>query len=105
MLRVTNFEKFCSIIDNFKASGIQVKIFGNREEIYIGWLSDKPCKANTLQIRLVALTSIGTIYCDERFNLDKDSELVEQANALITSLEITNAELSCGDGNGKISIK
>lgn len=104
MLRITNFEKFCSIIDNFKASGIQVKIFGNREEIYIGWLSDKPCKANTLQIRLVAMTSIGTIYCNENIKID-DSELIKQAETLINSLEIINADVSFGDGNGRISIK
>ncbi|MEY8381942.1 hypothetical protein AALG83_02070 [Christensenellaceae bacterium 44-20] len=104
MLRIIGLDKFCSVINDFKASGIQVKVFGSNEEIFTGWF-DEPRKSNTLSVRLVAMTSVGTLYCNERFNLDKDSELVEQANALITSLEITNAELSFGDGNGKISIK
>ena len=104
MIRITGLDKFCSVINDFKASGIQVKIFGHNKEIFTGWF-DESSEANTLSVKLLAMTSVGTLYCNESFMLNEASELVEQANSLIASLEITNAELSFGDGNGKISIK
>lgn len=103
MVRVRTFEKFCSIISDFKTSGIQVKIFGNKKEDCTGWFDD-PLKTNRIQIRLLAMTSIGTIYCHERIIFD-DPESIKQTVALINSLEITSADIAFNDENGTISIK
>lgn len=105
MIHISNIEKFCSVIDNFEKSGIQVKLFGYKREDFFGAHAAFNTPANnSLLIRILAMTSVGSIYCDQVFKLS-DAEAVEKANSLFDSLDIMDAELSYDKQSGILSVE
>lgn len=59
---------------------------------------------SALAIRIVALTSVGTIYCNS-FTKLKESETVENAKQLYNQLSVTNAQVSYSKDSGTVTIK
>lgn len=59
---------------------------------------------NTLAIHIVALTSVGTIYCNSYTKL-KEQEVVENAKQLYDQLSVTNAQVSYSQDSSTVTIK
>lgn len=105
MIHMNNFEKFCSVLDTFKADNILIKLFGNKHEEFHGAFSGFSTPPNNaLHIQVVALTSVGTIYCNQIIKLSNE-ELVNAASQLFSSLDISDCEISYSKESGTISFK
>lgn len=97
--------KFHSIITDLKNSGISVHLYGNSTECFSGaYVGFETPSNNTLEIHIVALTSVGTIYCNSYTRL-KEQEAVENAKRLYNQLSVTNAQLSYSKDSGTVTIK
>ena len=105
MIFMYDFKKFCSTVDDLKSSNIQLKLFGQMEEKFSGSYAgfDTPPN-NTLSIHIVALTSIGTFYCQEGIKF-KDSDSVENAKKSFESLSVSQADVSFDKETGCITFK
>lgn len=105
MIYIDDINKFFCVISDLKNSGIPVHLYGNAEETFSGAYAgfDTPPN-NTLIIRIVALTSVGTIYCNSHTKL-KDSEKTENAKQIYQQLSVSDAEVSYINESGTVSIK
>lgn len=105
MIYIDDICKFHSIITDLQDSGVSVHLYGNSTECFSGAYAgfDTPPN-NTLAIRIVALTSVGTIYCNS-FTKLKESETVENAKQLYNQLSVTNAHVSYSKDSGTVTIK
>lgn len=105
MIYIDDICKFHSIITDLKDSGVSVHLYGNSTECFSGAYAgfDTPPN-NTLAIRIVTLTSVGTIYCNS-FTKLKESETVENAKQLYNQLSVTNAQVSYSKDSGTVTIK
>ena len=105
MIYIDDICKFHSIITDLQDSGVSVHLYGNSTECFSGAYAgfDTPPN-NTLAIRIVALTSVGTIYCNS-FTKLKESETVENAKQLYNQLSVTNAQVYYSKDSGTVTIK
>lgn len=76
MILINDFQKFHATLMDLKESKIQYKLFGNTGETSSDpfSFSENPPN-NALQIKLVALTSIGTIFCDSKIKLSEHESI------------------------------
>lgn len=105
MIYIDDICKFHSIITDLKDSGVSVHLYGNSTECFSGayaGLNTPP--NNTLAIRIVALTSVGTIYCNSSIKL-KNQETAENAMQLYNQLSVTDAQVSYSKDSGTVTIK
>lgn len=105
MIYTDDICKFHAIITDLKNSGVSVHLYGNSTECFSGAYAgfDTPPN-NTLTIRIVALTSVGTIYCNS-FTKLKESETVENAKQLYNQLSVTDAQVSYSKDSGIVTLK
>lgn len=105
MLHIKSLIKFNELLDDFKKDNISYKIYGNSNERFVGLNSSLGLldKNNTIVINLLALTSIGAIYCHETINF-KQTETVELSKAILAKLPIINATLSYNTDNDSITL-
>lgn len=104
MILINDFQKFYSIITELTDSEIQCKLYGNMEEVFrgaFGGLETPP--NNTLCIKVVALTTIGTIYCNVSAKLN-DNNTVSFLKHLYSNLHISEARVSYDKTSGNITI-
>ena len=105
MIYMDNFEKFHSIISDLKASGAQVYLYGKTDERYSGAFGGfETPPNNTFTIRIVALTSVGTIYCNSNTKL-KDNVELDTVKQLYQQLSVSEAEVSYVKDSGNIKIQ
>lgn len=105
MILVNDFQKFHSIITELGESQIQYKLYGKMEETFSGayvGFDDTPPN-NTLRIKLVALTAIGTIYCNSSIKLT-ENDSVQIAKQLFEKLPVSGSEVSYHGDSGNITI-
>lgn len=103
MILINDFQKFYATLMDLKESQIQYKLFGNMEESYLGALTFSEIPPNdVLQIKLVALTSIGTIFCNSKIKLN-EHESIKAAKELLSKLPISESVIS-KDTYGDITI-
>lgn len=103
MVLMNNFQKFHTTLMDLKGSKIQFKLFGNMEEISSDSFSfSKDPPNDTLQIKLVALTSVGTIFCNSKIKLS-EHESVKSAKELFSELSISESVIS-NDTYGNVII-
>lgn len=104
MILLTDIEKFYSMISELKESQIQFKLYGNMEETFTGAYAgfEKPAN-NTLRIKIVALTGIGTIYCNVSIKL-KNTDATELAKRIYSDLPISETQISYDKDSGNIAI-
>lgn len=105
MIRINDFTKFYSIIDDLQKTNTTVKLFGKKQETFCGMHAglERPTN-NFLNITIVALTSIGTIYCNQNIKLS-DNDLIENATKLFSNLNVSECEISLNKDTGVISFK
>ena len=105
MIYMDDINKFSSVIGGLKSSGVPVFLYGYEEETFSGAYAglDTPPN-NTLIIRIVALTSVGTIYCNSHTKL-KDPEKSENAKRIYQQLSVSDAHVSYDKDSGTVSIK
>ena len=104
MILLNDIERFNSMIASLTESQIQFKLYGNMEETYTGAFAgiEKPPN-NTLRIKIAALTSIGTIYCNSSIKLN-DTDATNLAKHLYSSLPISKAQVSYDKNSGNITL-
>ena len=105
MIYMDDINKFFSVINDLKSSGVHVHLYGNSKETFTGAHAgfDTPPN-NTLIIHIVALTSVGTIYCNSCTKL-KDVEKVETAKTIYQQLSVSDADVSYISESGTVKIK
>lgn len=105
MIYMDNLEKFFSLITSLKDQNAIVQLYGHMEEIFsgaqIGW--ETPPN-NTLQIRIVALTSTGIIYCNSHTKL-KDSDKIDLFRNIYSQLSVIDADLSYSSESSTVTIR
>lgn len=105
MVYMEDINKFFSIINDLKNSGVHVNLYGNAEETFSGAFAGfETPPNNTLIIRIVALTSVGTLYCNNSTKL-KNVEQVENAKRIFQQLSVSNADVSYISESGTVKIK
>lgn len=104
MILSNDIEKFHSIIMDLKESQVQFKLYGNMEETFAGAYAgfEKPSN-NTLRIKIIALTGIGTIYCNVSIKL-KNADATDLARRLYSDLPISEAQISYDKDSGNVTI-
>lgn len=105
MIYMEDINKFFSIISDLKTSDVHVSLYGNAKETFSGaFVGFETPPNNTLIIRIVALTSIGTLYCNNSTKLE-DVEQIENAKRIYQQLSVSDAEVSYIKESGTVSIK
>lgn len=105
MIYTDDICKFHAIITDLKNSGVSVHLYGNSTECFSGaYAGFNTPPNNTLAIHIVALTSVGTIYCNSYTRL-KEQEVVENAKQLYDQLSVRNAQVSYSKDSGTVTIK
>lgn len=104
MIVINDFQKFYSMLTELNESKIQYKLYGNMEETFSGAYAgfDTPPN-NTLRIKLVALTSIGTMFCNSSIKLANDDS-VRLAKQQFSRLSISESCISYNKDSGNITI-
>lgn len=104
MILINDLQKFYSTIMDLKESQIQFRLYGNAEETFTGAFTgfEQPPK-NTLRIKIIALTSIGTIYCNSSTKLN-NTTAVTLAKQLYSDLPISESFISYDKESGNITI-
>lgn len=104
MIVINDFQKFYSMLTELNESKIQYKLYGNMEETFSGAYAgfDTPPN-NTLRIKLVALTSIGTMFCNSSIKLANDDS-VRLAKQQFSGLSISESCISYNKDSGNITI-
>lgn len=93
MVFIGSFQKFHAVISELRETGIQCKLYGNMEEVSTGArVNFNPAPNNTLRISVLALTSVGTIYCGSDIKLSDD--YVSTAKDDFKSLSVSDAQVS-----------
>lgn len=105
MIYTDDISKFYTIISDLEASGALVRLYGQSEETgpstYSG--SDVPPNTKT-HTRIVALTSVGTIFCNSVIRLT-ENEAVATCKSILDKLNVKDAEVSYSQTNGTVTIK
>lgn len=104
MVLLQDFQKFHSIISELDESRIQYKLFGKMEEAFSGAFvgTSKP-KNNILHIKVVALTTIGSIFCNSTIKLT-ESNTIQITKQLFGQLPISFANVSYNKDSGNVTI-
>ena len=104
MILLNDIEKFHSMIMELKESQIQFKLYGNMEEAFSGAFAgfEQPPN-NTLRIKIVALTGIGTMYCNSSIRLN-NTDAINLARRLYSDLPISETQISYDKDSGIITI-
>lgn len=105
MIYMDDINKFYTIISDLKASGVPVHLYGSSNEIASGahFIGDNPPN-DALRTRIVALTSVGTIYCNSFIKLEK-AEAIENAKQLYNELAVSDADVTYSKETGTVTIK
>lgn len=104
MILINKFEKFRSIINDLSSSNIPVKIYGKYSEVFTGSHAGfQTPPNNTLSIKIVALTSIGTIYYNENIKLS-NTDAVQTFKTIINSMNITESDISFNRDSGIVTL-
>lgn len=105
MIYTDDISNFYNIVSDLEASGALVRLYGKSEEtgpiMYSG--SDAPPN-NKMHTCIVALTSVGTIFCNSVIRLT-DKEAVETCKSIFDKLNVKEAEVSYSKTNGTVTIK
>lgn len=105
MIEIRDFQKFFSIVDELKSSGIPVKVFGFKKETYVGArIGFDPVDNNSLSFRLAALTALGTFYFQGSAKL-AEPETVSVYNELYSKLNVSEAQITIDDEKDKLTIR
>lgn len=104
MILIQDFQKFHSMITELDESKIQYKLYENMEETFSGAFAGfETPPNNTLRIKLVALTAIGTIFCNSSIKLAKNDS-VQIAKQQFNELPISESKISYNNDSGNIII-
>lgn len=104
MILVNDFNKFLSIISDIAESSIQYKMFGSLEESSsVATVGFSASRNDTLSIKLLAMTTIGTFYCICGIDLS-DTETVQKAKQLFEDPHLSEAHLTYPSQSGVVTI-
>lgn len=84
---------------------MQIFLYGKMNEKFVGahaGFSAPP--NNTLSIQVLALTSVGTIYCHSSIKLTETEE-IEQAKEIYHKLSVIETDWDYNSQTGQITIK
>lgn len=102
MIFIKDFEKFQALINDLKSSGAYVRLYVHSSSREVNKTYDfdnePPIIENLLHI--AAVTSVGTIFI-ESTNPDEIKELEQ----FCKGFTVTEADISCSEKNGMITIK
>ncbi len=105
MIIINNIDRFLSVIDDLKASGVSVNLYGRYKEAEPNFCSGSGTPSNNkLEVHIVALTSAGTIFHNGIIKLD-EKDTVENYKLLLDKLDIKDADVSYSATNGTVTIK
>lgn len=104
MIHIHDLDMFISIINVFNSQNVQAFLYGKMEETYKGTYAglSKPPN-NKLSIQVLALTTVGTIYCHYSVKLSELDE-VENAKELYRRLSVVEADLSYDQKTNRVTI-
>ncbi len=104
MIVINDFQKFYTVLTELDESNIQYKLYGNMEETFSGAHAgfDTPPN-NTLRIKLVALTTIGTIFCNSSIKL-ANADSVQLVKQQFSELSVSESGISYNKDSGNITI-
>lgn len=104
MIVVNDFEKFYSMLIELNESNIQYKIYGNMKETFSGaFVGFETPPNNKLCIKLVALTAVGTIFCNSYTKLT-DADSIQCAKQHFSNLPISESNISYDKDSGNVTI-
>ena len=105
MIRVQNIEKFYDIICSMQKDNVPMQLYGYTEETFVGsQVGWETPPNNTLIVRIVALTSLGTIYCNLSTDL-VNTDLVNIAKNIYQKLSVIESKVFYDDTSGNITIR
>ena len=100
MIFINDFEKFQTLINDLKNSGIYVRLYvhlSSREANKTYCFNDKPIIEKLIHV--AAITSVGTLFIES----NKPDE-IEKLEQFCHQLNATEADISCSKENGTLTI-